>query len=55
MRVVDFGFSDDQLMLQDIARRIAQEKIAPVAAQFDAKFPSSTAVRGWIRWPMCWQ
>jgi len=38
---VDFGFSDEQLMLQDIARRIAQETIAPVAARFDdsGEFP----------------
>jgi len=41
---VDFGFSDEQLMLQDIAQRIAQEKIAPVAAQFDGsgEFPLET-------------
>jgi alkylation response protein AidB-like acyl-CoA dehydrogenase len=32
---VDFSFTEEQLMLQDVARRIAQEKIAPVAAEFD--------------------
>jgi len=38
---MDFGFTDEQLLLQDVARRIAQEKIAPSAAEFDAsgKFP----------------
>jgi len=38
---MDFGFTDEQLMLQEVARRIAQEKIAPSAAGFDAsgEFP----------------
>ena len=38
---MDFGFTDEQLMLQDVARRIAQEKIAPSAEQFDrsGEFP----------------
>jgi len=38
---VDFSFSDEQLMLQDVARRIAQEKIAPSAEHFDrtGEFP----------------
>jgi alkylation response protein AidB-like acyl-CoA dehydrogenase len=33
---VDFSFSDEQLMLQDVARRIAQEKIGPSAEHHDA-------------------
>ena len=33
---MDFSFSDEQLMLQDVARRIAKEKIAPSAEHFDA-------------------
>jgi len=33
---VDFSFSEEQLMLQDVARRIAQEKIAPSAEHHDA-------------------
>ncbi|MBK9496305.1 MAG: acyl-CoA dehydrogenase family protein [Xanthomonadales bacterium] len=39
---MDFGFSEEQLMIQDVARRIAQEKIAPTAAHFDqtGEFPS---------------
>ncbi|MCC6504598.1 MAG: Acyl-CoA dehydrogenase [Alphaproteobacteria bacterium ADurb.BinA280] len=39
---MDFGFSEEQLMIQDVARRIAQEKIAPTAAHFDqtGDFPS---------------
>jgi len=38
---VDFQFSEEQLMIQDIARRIAQEKIAPSAEHHDAtgEFP----------------
>src|SRR5678815_6168896 len=38
---VDFSFSDEQLMLQDVARRIAREKIAPSAEHFDktGEFP----------------
>ncbi|MCD9086721.1 acyl-CoA dehydrogenase family protein [Stenotrophomonas sp. SY1] len=33
---MDFSFSDEQLMLQDVAARIAKEKIAPSAEHFDA-------------------
>lgn len=33
---MDFSFSDEQLLLQDVARRIAKEKIAPSAEHFDA-------------------
>lgn len=38
---MDFQFTDEQLMIQDVARRIAQEKIAPSAAEFDrsGEFP----------------
>jgi alkylation response protein AidB-like acyl-CoA dehydrogenase len=38
---VDFGFSDEQLMIQDVARRIAQERIAPSAEHHDrtGEFP----------------
>jgi alkylation response protein AidB-like acyl-CoA dehydrogenase len=38
---MDFGFTDEQLMIQDVARRIAQEKIAPSAEHFDraGEFP----------------
>ena len=41
MRDVDFSYTDDQLMIQDVARRIAQEKIAPSAEHFDksGEFP----------------
>jgi hypothetical protein len=40
-KAVDFGFTEEQLMIQDVARRIAQEKIAPTAEQFDrsGEFP----------------
>ena len=39
---MDFQFTEEQLMIQDVARRIAQEKIAPTAAEFDisGEFPS---------------
>jgi alkylation response protein AidB-like acyl-CoA dehydrogenase len=38
---VDFGFSEEQLMIQEVARRIAQEKIAPSAEHHDrtGEFP----------------
>lgn len=38
---VEFGFSEEQLMIQDVARRIAQEKIAPSAEHHDrtGEFP----------------
>ncbi|SEL02368.1 hypothetical protein SAMN05428989_1271 [Pseudoxanthomonas sp. GM95] len=38
---MDFGYTDEQLMIQDVARRIAQEKIAPSAEHFDkvGEFP----------------
>ena len=40
-RTVEFGFSEEQLMLQDVARRIAREKIAPSAEYHDrtGEFP----------------
>ncbi|WP_337245359.1 acyl-CoA dehydrogenase family protein [Luteimonas sp. gir] len=38
---MEFGFNEEQLMIQDIARRIAREKIAPSAEHFDrtGEFP----------------
>ncbi|WP_342769018.1 acyl-CoA dehydrogenase family protein [Solilutibacter pythonis] len=38
---VDFSFTEEQLMIQDVARRIAQEKIGPSAEHFDktGEFP----------------
>lgn len=38
---MDFSFTEEQLMLQDVARRIAQEVIAPSAEHFDrnGEFP----------------
>ena len=38
---MDFRFTEEQLMIQDIARRIAREKIAPTAEHFDrsGEFP----------------
>ena len=41
---MDFRFTDDQLAIQDAARRIARERIAPVAAEFDrlGEFPVET-------------
>ena len=41
---MDFRFTEEQLMIQDVARRIAAERIAPIAAEFDrsGEFPSET-------------
>ena len=38
---MDFGYTEEQLMIQDVARRIAQEKIAPSAGHHDqtGEFP----------------
>jgi len=38
---MDFAFTEEQLLIQDVARRIAKEKIAPSAAHFDevGEFP----------------
>lgn len=38
---MDFGFTEEQLMIQDVARRLAQEVIAPSAEHFDStgEFP----------------
>ena len=38
---MDFGFTEEQLMIRDVARRIAQEKIAPSAEHHDrtGEFP----------------
>ena len=33
--IVDFKFTEEQLLIQDVARRIAQEKIAPSAEHHD--------------------
>lgn len=38
---MDFNFTEEQLMIRDVARRIASERIAPTAAEFDrtGEFP----------------
>jgi alkylation response protein AidB-like acyl-CoA dehydrogenase len=40
-KAVDFDFTEEQLLIQDVARRIAQEKIAPSAEHHDrtGEFP----------------
>lgn len=46
---MDFALSDDQLALQDTARRFAQTEIAPAAAAFDqsGEFPRDIIQRAW--------
>ena len=41
---MDFRFTEEQLAIQDVARRISRERIAPVAAEFDrsGEFPRET-------------
>ncbi|TAM03508.1 MAG: acyl-CoA dehydrogenase family protein, partial [Rhodanobacter sp.] len=34
---MDFSFTEDQLSIQSMVRDFAQKRIAPVAAEFDAK------------------
>ncbi len=44
---MDFKLTDDQLMIQGIAREFAQKEIAPIAAEFDesGEFPLATVRR----------
>jgi len=46
---VEFGLSDEQLVLQETARRFAQEEIAPIAAKYDAsgEFPREVIAKAW--------
>jgi acyl-CoA dehydrogenase len=46
---MEFGLSDEQLVLQDTARRFAKTEIAPVAAQYDqsGEFPRDLIKRAW--------
>ena len=34
---LDYGLTEDQIMIRDLARKVAQEKIAPIAAECDEK------------------
>jgi len=46
---MDFSLSDEQLALQETARRFAQQEIAPVAAEHDqsSEFPMSVMKQAW--------
>jgi acyl-CoA dehydrogenase len=46
---MDFTLSDEQLALQETARRFAQQEIAPVAAQYDqsGEFPHEIMKKAW--------
>ena len=46
---MDFGLSDEQLALQETARRFAREEIAPKAAQYDqsGEFPHEIIKKAW--------
>ena len=46
---MEFALSDEQLVLQETARRFAQEEIAPVAADYDqsGEFPREIIRRAW--------
>jgi acyl-CoA dehydrogenase len=46
---MDFGLSDEQLVLQETARRFAHDEIAPIAAQYDqsGEFPRDVIRRAW--------
>ncbi len=46
---MDFSLSDEQLALQETARRFAQAEIAPVAAEYDqsGKFPRDIIKKAW--------
>ena len=44
-----FGLTDEQLVLQEMARRFAVEEVAPVAAQYDqsGEFPRALIQKAW--------
>jgi len=46
---MEFGLTDEQLVLQETARRFAREEIAPVAAKYDqtAEFPREIIRKAW--------
>jgi len=46
---MDFQLNDEQLALQDTARRFAKEEIAPVAAEYDqsGEFPREVMKKAW--------
>ncbi|MEE8581877.1 MAG: acyl-CoA dehydrogenase family protein [Myxococcota bacterium] len=46
---MDFSLSDEQLALQEAARRFSKEEIAPVAAKYDesSEFPREVIKRAW--------
>jgi len=46
---MEFGLTDEQLVLQDTARRFARNEIAPVAAKYDesGEFPRDLIKRAW--------
>ena len=46
---MDFGFSDEQLALQETARRFAQEEMKPIAAAHDqsAEMPMGVMRHAW--------
>ena len=46
---MDFAFTDEQLALQEAARRFAREEVAPVAGAYDqsGEFPRAIIRRAW--------
>ena len=46
---MDFTLSDEQLALQETARRFARQEIAPVAAEYDqsGEFPHEIMKKAW--------
>jgi butyryl-CoA dehydrogenase len=42
--MTDYGFTEDQIMIRDLARQIAQEKIKPVRAELDEKSECSQEI-----------
>ncbi|MBW2270084.1 MAG: acyl-CoA dehydrogenase family protein [Deltaproteobacteria bacterium] len=46
---MEFGLSDEQLVLQEAARRFSEQEIVPVAAGFDAsgEFPREVIAQAW--------
>ena len=48
---INFGLSDDQLAIRDLARKFTASEIIPVAAELDRTMEYPTEVRIWV--PVC--
>jgi butyryl-CoA dehydrogenase len=43
--MIDYGFTEEQIMIRDLARQIAEEKVRPVRAELDEKSEHSDEIK----------